>query len=342
MYSTNSNNRKEFEYDSLDINNRAKLRDIYTNPAIATNNNAATKPRGNNKSKSDDYEVVNVSERPSQNGSGHFDNSQRRNEDDGHQENVAGVYINNDYTDEGIWQGGGENGGDEVSGDEEEPKNYEYSAAGERMLISISGDNESVYSNKILISVNNHGSSSSHSPPPPHQNGKPLSNSGDMYFDPDTLERSNFGRPQRGQEYRSNSTGKNIHKLRVSSNYDEEPAPSSRQKGSFYLFNEGDRKELNNPQGSGHVNSTPLRSLPGNTSSGLQRSSQLQNSNNFNQQAIDRPSLPPKMRGMPKLPPKPIVQNSLSNSNTSLASTGTPPRMGQRPLPPPPPPPPGN
>ena len=52
--------------------------------------------------------------------------------DDG---NVAEVYINNEYNEENEVQAAmGDDSGDE------EPKSYEYSAAGERMLISISGD----------------------------------------------------------------------------------------------------------------------------------------------------------------------------------------------------------
>ena len=54
VYSSNSTVRKEFEYDSLDMNSRGKLRDIYTNPAINT-----AKVRGNNNrlDNKDDYEV---------------------------------------------------------------------------------------------------------------------------------------------------------------------------------------------------------------------------------------------------------------------------------------------
>ena len=367
VYSTNSNinnNRKEFEYDSLDMNNRSKLRDIYTNPALTTTgNNHGAMNRRNTAAKAsgdpkDDYEVVNVADRHQfgrfANGHGHkYDNGADNDHygtNNGHHknDNVAEVYINNEYTEDGIWQGGNAVTGSESADEEAEPKNYEYSAAGERMLISISGDNESVYSNKILISVNNHDSGQSRG-----HHSKPNSPNAELYFDQDTLERSNFPeRPMRGQEYRNdladrNSRNKNIYKLKVSNNEEVSPngtpVNSKQKNGGFYLFNDADRNS--SPSHAGHVNGTPLRSLPGN--GGLHRSSPSHSINNLNQHhpTVDKPSLPPKTRGMPKLPPKPMHNGNggaSPNTNTLPSSTGTPPRIGQRPLPPPPPPPPGN
>lgn len=242
LYSSNSTMRKDFEYDSLDINSNCRLKDIYTNPNLT----ARSRIQQQNVDKGD-YEVVGVRER---------------------RDNVAEVYVNNEY-DTGTLESGA---------DGSEP-GYEFSA-GERMMISISGDNESVYSNKLLISVNSNQAPAKFFSPEPS-------------FDPDTLERAT---KNARTEFYGSADSLEVH----GSKKDNTPETLTKSKSSFFLFREVTGADQSNLASS----SLPPYSNP----------------------ALRKPSLPPKTRLTPKLPPKP--------------SPGQNSRLGQRPLPPPPPPPP--
>ena len=240
LYSTNSTMRKDFEYDSLDINSNHRLRDIYTNPNLSSR--TRTQPRTEYKDDKDDYELVNVKGKEGR-------------------KNVAEVYVNNEYDASTL-----ASEEEEEEEDEDSDQAFEYSA-GEKMMISISGDNESVYSNKLLISVNSNQAPS-----------KFFSN--DLNFDPDTLERA---------------TSRHLQSTVSGAGAPTSPSNTNSNTSSFYLF-----RDHTSSAGS----SLPPYSTP----------------------APRKPTLPPKTRSTPRLPPKP--------------THGQTPRISQRPLPPPPPPPP--
>ena len=201
LYSSNSTIRKEFEYDSLDINSNCRLKDLYTNPGLRTRQSVPEDK--------DDYELVNVKGRDAR-------------------DNVAEVYVNNEYDASTLESGAGE----------DSDPGYEYSA-GEKMMISISGDNESVYSNKLLISVN-----SSHVPS--------KFSSADVNFDPDTLERI-----QKGEGHGSKDSH-DVSTVRLDS-YAHEPATT---KSSFFLFRDSERRASNPPLSSLPPYSSPAPRKP--------------------------------------------------------------------------------
>lgn len=183
LYSSNSTMRKDFEYDSLDINSNCRLRDIYTNPNLFGRSRVQAEPE------KDDYEVVNVKMK------------------EGRRKNVAEVYINNEYDASTL----------ESTGDHGE-QGYEYST-GEKMMISISGDNESVYSNKLLISVNSNQVPSRFS-------------STALNFDPDTLERGGIRAPPKPGFYGSADS------LETGSFKRNDDQGITKSKSSFFLFRE--------------------------------------------------------------------------------------------------------
>ena len=106
-------------------------------------------------------------------------------------------------------------------------------------MISISGDNESVYSNKLLISVN-----SSHVPS--------KFSSADVNFDPDTLERI-----QKGEGHGSKDSH-DVSTVRLDS-YAHEPATT---KSSFFLFRDSERRASNPPLSSLPPYSSPAPRKP--------------------------------------------------------------------------------
>lgn len=134
IYSLSSTIDKDFDYDSLDQKMTNNVRHIYRNPNIikkSSNLLAKTKIE-----KEDSYEEILM------------------NKDVGVGKHVPGLYINNDYNTN-------TNDNSEIedndSEDNKEPDDKDdqliYSSE-EKMMISITGNSESVFSNKLRIEVN--------------------------------------------------------------------------------------------------------------------------------------------------------------------------------------------
>jgi hypothetical protein len=304
LYSSQSTMRRDFEYDSLDINSNCRYKDIYTNPNMAAKRTRAgdseshtggkaayrNQPTNHNSTDRDDYEIVNVKSKE----------AAAVSTSGGSRENVAEMYVNKEYDASTLGSSA------EEEEEEEEEPGYEYSA-GEKMMISISGDNESVYSNKLLISVNGGGQGAAQ---PRAAHGSPSSRN----FDPDTLERGNASAAvsagnkkgeqlQQQQQLRQLSSAASEFLPSSQSARFSQPAGAAANQGqnksSFYLFREEDQV--------GHR-------LPAAAARGLDSMTAVV--------VNSKPSLPPKTRLTPKLPPKPIQKG----------------RPVPRPLPPPPPP----
>ena len=128
VYSLTSTLDRDFDYDSLDHKLMNNMRDIYRNPHLLKK---STKQKVG-KEDSSVYEEINM-----------------RKEPDIIKPEVSEVYINNDYDTNTI---------ESMNVSEEDytdaTENLVYSS-GEKMMIAISGDRESVYSNKLRIEVNN-------------------------------------------------------------------------------------------------------------------------------------------------------------------------------------------
>ena len=249
LYSSNSTMRKDFEYDSLDINSNCRHKDIYTNPGLVSRGRRGRQQEHGR----DDYEEVNVKER-----------------------NVAEVYINKEYEASTM----------ESGGDEDSEAGYDFSA-GEKMMISIGGDNESVYSNKILISVNG-----TQAVPP----AKMFPADSTPAFDPDTLDR---------KEKKDEAVYGSVDSLetltpRLPSAHVQEQDGHLRE--SFFLFPD-DKKEKTSPPASSGSPSFPPYSTP----------------------AQRKPSLPPKTRLTPRLPPKPSHGQKSSIGQRPLPPPPPPP-----------------
>ena len=298
LYSSQSTMRRDFEYDSLDINSNARYKDIYTNPNIA-----AKRPRADNgmppgaasqrtppTTDRDDYEIVNVKSK---------ENATRA--AGCSRENVAEMYVNNEYDASTLNSTAEYDDEDEEEEEEEEDDDqptHEYSA-GEKMMISISGDNESVYSNKLLISVNGgHNSTRGGQQQPYHS---PATRN----FDPDTLERGTAAPAasgNRGYQAAPLERGSGASGRPVRREMSAPGAAAGQNKSSFYLFQDETTSDVNAGQ------RFLSRSVVIDSMQGVVVSS--------------RPSLPPKTRPTPKLPPKPMQKGNIV----------------PRPLPPPPPP----
>ena len=128
IYSLTSTLDRDFDYDSLDQKLMNNMRDIYRNPHLLRK---SSKQRVE-KEDSSVYEEINMNK-----------------EEDIKPPEVSEVYINNDYDTNTLES---MNISEEDSTDTQE--NLVYSS-GEKMMIAISGDSESVYSNKLRIEVNN-------------------------------------------------------------------------------------------------------------------------------------------------------------------------------------------
>ena len=128
IYSLTSTLDRDFDYDSLDQKLMNNMRDIYRNPHLLRK---SSKQRVE-KEDSSVYEEINMNK-----------------EADIKPPEVSEVYINNDYDTNTLES---MNISEEDSTDTQE--NLVYSS-GEKMMIAISGDSESVYSNKLRIEVNN-------------------------------------------------------------------------------------------------------------------------------------------------------------------------------------------
>jgi hypothetical protein len=301
LYSSQSTMRRDFEYDSLDINSNCRYKDIYTNPNMAAKRTRAgdseslaggkaayrNPPTNHNSTDRDDYEIVNVKSKEA---------AAAVSTSGGSRENVAEMYVNKEYDASTL--------GSSAEEEEEEEPGYEYSA-GEKMMISISGDNESVYSNKLLISVNGGGQGAAQ---PRAAHGSPSSRN----FDPDTLERGNAsaavsagnkkGEQQQQQLRQLSSAASEFLPSSQSARFSQPGSAAANRgqnKSSFYLFREEDQV--------GHR-------FPAAAARGLDSTTAVV--------VNSKPSLPPKTRLTPKLPPKPIQKG----------------RPVPRPLPPPPPP----
>jgi hypothetical protein len=301
IYSSQSTIRRDFEYDSLDINSNARYKDIYTNPNMAAKRSRADSSglqdpsvfRSAAATDRDDYEIVNVKSK--ENAAKAVIGSRG--------DKVAEMYVNNEY-DASTLNSTMEYEEEEEEGDQ---PSHEYSA-GEKMMISISGDNESVYSNKLLISVNGghqaRGGGLQFSSPAKH-------------FDPDTLERgsaltSAASAAGGGQKFKiaADVRTRPTEPMSVPSGWArrrETAPPAAGQvanKSSFYLFREEEDLVTSDvTAGQQLLYRTAVESAPAVVVS-------------------SRPSLPPKTRLTPKLPPKPLQKG----------------KVVPRPLPPPPPP----
>ena len=128
IYSLTSTLDRDFDYDSLDQKLMNNMRGIYRNPHLLKK---SSKQRVE-KEDSSVYEEINM-----------------KNEADIKPPEVSEMYINNDYDTNTLES---MNISEEDSADTHE--NLVYSS-GEKMMIAISGDSESVYSNKLRIEVNN-------------------------------------------------------------------------------------------------------------------------------------------------------------------------------------------
>ena len=128
IYSLTSTLDRDFDYDSLDQKLMNNMRDIYRNPHLLRK---SSKQRVE-KEDSSVYEEINMNK-----------------EEDIKPPEVSEVYINNDYDTNTLES---MNISEEDSTDTRENLVY---TSGEKMMIAISGDSESVYSNKLRIEVNN-------------------------------------------------------------------------------------------------------------------------------------------------------------------------------------------
>ena len=131
VYSLTSTIDKDFDYDSLDQSRLGNVRHIYRNPNIVKKSSHL--PTKTKVEKEDSYEEINMKK------------------DVPTTKHVPGLYINNDYdtnTNENS-----EMEEDEDDEDESKDDTLIYSSE-DKMMISITGNSESVFSNKLRIEVN--------------------------------------------------------------------------------------------------------------------------------------------------------------------------------------------
>jgi len=312
IYSLTSTLDRDFDYDSLDQKLMNNMRDIYRNPHMLKK---STKQRME-KEDSSVYEEINMKKEP-----------------DIKQQEVSEVYINNDYDTNTL---------ESMNISEEDytetQENLVYSS-GEKMMIAISGDSESVYSNKLRIEVNNEQ--------PLRQNN----------------EKRGYGYTPAGahktsQQRRWNNFG-SADSLEVidqeseayNNDADDDPMINYKQQIAKPKISPT-ITQLNSNQSNHFMK--PVSHVP-TRATGFQSSSRLNDKPKLLHPIMQQtnmvrpppstptvrhipPSLPPKTRTTPKLPPKPL-EKSLSNSMQIPpdAMTGKL-SQNQRPLPPLPPP----
>ena len=148
IYSLTSTIDKDFDYDSLDQKMMGNVRHIYRNPNIVKKSlNLPTKTKVE---KEDSYEEIIMKK------------------DVNNTKPVSGLYINNDYD-----TNTNENSEYEEEDDDKKSRDDQliYSSE-EKMMISITGNSESVFSNKLRIEVNarNEKPDPSHGPAGKHPN----------------------------------------------------------------------------------------------------------------------------------------------------------------------------
>ena len=134
IYSLSSTIDKDFDYDSLDQKMTNNVRHIYRNPNIVKK--SSNLPAKTKIEKEDSYEEILM------------------NKDVPKAKHVPGLYINNDYnTNTNDNSETEDNEYEEKNGPDDKDDQLIYSSE-EKMMISITGNSESVFSNKLRIEVN--------------------------------------------------------------------------------------------------------------------------------------------------------------------------------------------
>ena len=138
IYSLTSTIDKDFDYDSLDQKMMGNVRHIYRNPNIVKkSSNPPAKPKVE---KEDSYEEINMNIK-------NIKTAPKT-------KHVPGLYINNDYdtnTNENSEIEDNEEDEDKENDNKDDQLIY---SSEEKMMISITGNSESVFSNKLRIEVN--------------------------------------------------------------------------------------------------------------------------------------------------------------------------------------------
>jgi len=305
IYSLTSTLDRDFDYDSLDHKLLNNMRDIYRNPHLLKK---STKHKVE-KEDSSVYEEINM----------------RKDSETSQPPKVSEVYINNDYDTNTLES---MNISEEESVDPTDKLVY---SSGEKMMIAISGDSESVYSNKLRIEVNGEQ--------PARQNNEKKgygATSGNLKTSP----------PTRWGKFGSADSLDIMDNASVQNN--------DAGKDSMINYNHQIAKPKISPAIS-QLNSNQSDHFTKSVSHAPARTAGPQTGNMFDDrsQAIQvsvrqtpstpttrhiPPSLPPKTRTTPKLPPKPL-EKSLSNSMQKTTDAMTSKlSQNQRPLPPLPPP----
>jgi len=307
IYSLTSTLDRDFDYDSLDHKLMNNMQDIYRNPHLLKK---STKQRVEREDSSV-YEEINMNKGQ-----------------DVKQPEVSEVYINNDYDTNTLES---MNISEEDSGDPDIHENLVYSS-GEKMMIAISGDSESVYSNKLRIEVNNE-----------HQAKQNKNERQGPVYNPAGYNR--FNQQKKWNRFGSGDSLDKVDQASDAHNNDAEddpmmnynrqinrqtiyppiPQQNANQPGHFIMPASQVMSRAKGPHPSSIVNTKPQK---------LQPMKHLVNTVQPSPPVRHiPPSLPPKTRTTPKLPPKPL-EKSLSNSLQNLPD----PVSSKRPLPPLPPP----
>eukprot|EP00090_Calanus_glacialis_P029778 TRINITY_DN4782_c0_g1_i1.p1 TRINITY_DN4782_c0_g1~~TRINITY_DN4782_c0_g1_i1.p1 ORF type:complete len:959 (-),score=180.57 TRINITY_DN4782_c0_g1_i1:103-2979(-) len=307
IYSLTSTLDRDFDYDSLDQKLMNNMRDIYRNPHLLKKSSKQRVERED----SSVYEEINM-----------------KKEADIKPPEVSEVYINNDYDTNTLES---MNISEEDSTDTHE--NLVYSS-GEKMMIAISGDSESEYSNKLWIEVNNEQ--------PLRQNNEKKS----YGYTPAGTGRVNQQR--RWNNFGSADSLEVIDQESEAHNNDADDEPMINYKHqiakpkfspTISQLNSNQSDHFMKPvshmltRATGFQSSGVLNNKPQPLQPIMQQTNMVRPAPSTPTLRHIPPSLPPKTRSTPKLPPKPL-EKSLSNSVQNPTDSMT----GKRPLPPLPPP----